>query len=103
MAGYRYDKESTPPDAQKVTYVAITRFDHVFEVEPSLMVEHVTQQNFPNWDTLRIVSSRHDHLEWMHKHWAHLVISGEELLREIDEESTTSQTTAELHQEGQHL
>jgi len=101
MAGYRYDEQSTPPDAKQVTDVAITRFDHVYEVEPSLMSENVTQQKFPNWDMMRIVNSRHDHLDWMHKHWAHRVISGEELLRELDEESTTSPSSpANHHPEG---
>jgi hypothetical protein len=67
--------------------VAISRFEHVYEVEPSLMTEHVTQQTFPNWDTLRIVASRHDHLDWMHKHWVHQVISGEQLLKELGAKS----------------
>jgi hypothetical protein len=84
---YRYDEQSTPPEAQQVTDVAITRYENVFEVDPSLMVEHVNQQTFPNWETLRIVHSRHDHLQWMHDHWAHNVISGEEILRSLEEEA----------------
>jgi hypothetical protein len=44
------------------------------------MKEHVRQHEFPNWDTQRIAASRHDHLEWMHRHWATVVVSGEELL-----------------------
>jgi len=44
------------------------------------MQEWVTQQEFPNWDSLRIMNSRHDHLEWMHEHFAHKVIHGSELL-----------------------
>jgi hypothetical protein len=83
---YRYEEQSTPPDAQQVTEVAITRYENVFEVDPSLMVEHVNQQTFPNWETLRIVHSRHDHLQWMHDHWAARVVSGEEILRSLDEE-----------------
>ena len=83
---YRYEEESTPPPATRVTDVAITRHDDVFEVDPGLMVQHVNQQTFPNWDTLRIVESRHDHLQWMHDHWAARVISGEEVLRALDEE-----------------
>jgi hypothetical protein len=83
---YRYEEQSTPPDAQQVTDVAITRYENVFEVDPSLMVEHVNQQTFPNWETLRIVHSRHDHLQWMHDHWAARVVSGEEILRALDEE-----------------
>lgn len=86
MASYRFDDEHTPPPATQVTDVAVTRFEHVFEVEPSLMVEHVTQQTFPNWDTLRIVNSRHDHLEWMHRHWADQLISGTEILEQLASE-----------------
>jgi hypothetical protein len=84
---YRYEEQSTPPEAQQVTDVAITRYENVFEVDPSLMVEHVNQQTFPNWETLRIVHSRHDHLQWMHDHWAARVVSGEEILRSLDEEA----------------
>lgn len=88
---YRYHDNATPPEATQVTDVAISRFEDVYEVDPKLMVEHVTQQTFPNWDTLRIVHSRHDHLQWMHDHWAHTVVSGEEILRELeDEESPTA-------------
>jgi hypothetical protein len=81
---YRYDEQYTPPEAEQVTDVAITRFEHVYEVDPKLMVQHVNQQTFPNWDTLRIVASRHDHLQWMHDHWATKVLSGEEILAELD-------------------
>jgi len=83
---YRYDEQATPPEAEQVTDVAISRYEDVYEVDPGLMVEHVNQQTFPNWDTLRIIDSRHDHLQWMHDHWAHTVISGEEVLRSLDEE-----------------
>jgi len=83
---YRYEEQATPPEATQATDVAITRYEHVYEVDPGLMVEHVNQQTFPNWDTLRIIDSRHDHLQWMHDHWAHTVISGEEVLRSLDEE-----------------
>jgi hypothetical protein len=82
---YNHQQEMTPPPAQQVTEVAITRFEHVYEVDPRLMTDHVTQQTFPNWDTLRLVRSRADHLAWMHRHFAHKVISGEELLRDLDE------------------
>jgi hypothetical protein len=84
---YRYEEQYTPPEATQVTDVAITRYEDVYEVDPGLMAEHVNQQTFPNWDTLRIVRSRHDHLQWMHDHWAHTVISGEEVLRSLDEEA----------------
>jgi hypothetical protein len=85
VKGYRYADEHEPPQAKQVTETTITRFEHVYEVDPDLMTEHVTQQTFPNWDTLRIVHSRHDHLDWMHRHWAGNVISGEQILRELDE------------------
>ena len=82
---YRYEENCTPPPAEQVTDVAITRYQDVFEVDPGLMVQHVNQQTFPNWDTLRIVHSRHAHLQWMHDHWAARVISGEEILSTLDE------------------
>lgn len=81
---YRHNEEMTPPPAVQASDVAITRFEHVFEVDPALMTEHVLQQVFPNWDTLRLVRSRADHLAWMHAHFAHTVISGEELLDDLD-------------------
>jgi hypothetical protein len=68
--------------------VAVERFEHIFEVDPRLMTVHVAQQLFPNWDTLRIAASRLDHLEWMHRHWADSVLSGQELLDEIEREAT---------------
>lgn len=86
MTGFRWAEQSQPPPATRVTDVAVTRFEHVFEVEPTLMGQHVTQQEFPNWDTLRIVHSRLDHLDWMHQHFAGKVISGEELIEQLDEE-----------------
>lgn len=80
MRVFRHGEERTPPPATQVTDVAITRFEHIYEVDPKLMADHVRQQAFPNWDTQRIAGSRHDHLDWMHRHWAGVVISGEELL-----------------------
>ena len=64
----------------------VMRFDHVYEVDPSLMTEHTPQQDIPAWDTLRIVESRWEHLAWMHDHFADSVVSGEELLKEIEAE-----------------
>jgi RPA family protein len=84
--GYRYSEQSNPPEATRVTDVAITRFEHVFEVDPRLMQRWVLQQTFPNWDTLRIMNARHDHLDWMHKHFAEKTLSGSELLAEVDAE-----------------
>jgi hypothetical protein len=92
MTGYRYHEQSEPPEATPVTDVAITRFEHVYEVDPRLMVEHVTQQTFPNWDTLRIVHSRHDHLQWMHDHWAYGVISGAEVLAQLEAEDGSAES-----------
>jgi hypothetical protein len=82
MSPFRRADEEEPPPAQRMSDVAIMRFEHIFEVDPRLMTEHVEQQDFPNWDTQRIAASRTDHLEWMHRHWATVVISGEELLDE---------------------
>jgi hypothetical protein len=50
------------------------------------MTVHTPQQDVPVWDTQRIVASRWEHLAWMHAHWADAVVSGEELLRELEEE-----------------
>ena len=86
--GYRYGEQHTPPEARQVTDVAIERFEHIFEVDPKLMSVNVAQQLFPNWDTLRIAAGRTDHLEWMHRHWAERVLSGQELLDEIEREGT---------------
>ena len=85
MFGFRLAAEK-PPEAHRVTDVVVSRFDHVFEVDPALMTEHVHQQNIPNWDFQRIVASRWEHLAWMHNHFADTVLSGEELLGEIEAE-----------------
>jgi len=85
MLGFRLSAQK-PPDAHRVTDVAIRRFEHVFEVDPALMSEHVHQQEIPNWDFRRIVDSRWEHLAWMHDHFADSVLSGEELLAEIEAE-----------------
>jgi len=79
---FRRGEQQDLPPAQRMSDVAIMRFEHIFEVDPRLMEQHVRQQEFPNWDTQRIAASRHDHLEWMHRHWATVVVSGEELLDE---------------------
>jgi len=82
VSPFRRADETTPPPPRQMSDVAIMRFEHIFEVDPKLMTEHVRQQAFPNWDTQRIAASRHDHLDWMHRHWATVVVSGEELLDE---------------------
>lgn len=53
--------------ARRVSEVAQTTLEQVFEVDSRLMQVHVLQQVFPTWDTLRIMRSRHDHLDWMHR------------------------------------
>ncbi len=83
-AEFRYLEQYTPPAATPVSDVAITTFEHVYEVDARLMQEHVLQQTFPNWDTLRIMRSRHDHLQWMHRHFADTVITGSALLAEVE-------------------
>ena len=75
-----------PPEARRVTDVVVMRFDDVYEVDPALMTEHVQQQEIPAWDTERIVDSRWEHLAWMHDHFADSVVSGEELITELDAE-----------------
>ncbi len=85
MFGFKLSAQK-PPEAQRVTDVVVSRFDHVFEVDPALMTEHVRQQDIPNWDFKRIVDSRWEHLDWMHDHFADTVLSGEELLKEIEAE-----------------
>jgi hypothetical protein len=46
----------------------------------------VLQQQFPNWDSLRIMNSRGDHLAWMHRHFAEKVVTGSDLLAEVEAE-----------------
>jgi hypothetical protein len=85
MLGFRLSAQR-PPEAERVTDVVVSRFEHVYEVDPALMQENVKQQDIPNWDFDRIVDSRWEHLAWMHNHFADSVLSGEELLAEIDQE-----------------
>ena len=84
--GFRYDEQYTPPHPERVSDVALTTHPHLFEVDPRLMERWVLQQEFPNWDSLRIMSSRGDHLEWMHRHFASKVMAGSELLAELEAE-----------------
>ena len=88
-APYRFAKQHTPPEAVPVSTVARTTFEHVYEVDPRLMQVHVLQQVFPNWDTLRIMRSRHDHLDWMHRHFAEKLVTGSEILVEVERETAT--------------
>jgi hypothetical protein len=57
-----------------VTDGVVMRFDHVYEVDPERM-QRFRQQDLPAWDTLRIVDSRWEHLNWMHRHFADDVLS----------------------------
>jgi hypothetical protein len=87
-APYRRAEQFTPPVPVPASEVAQTTFEHVYEVDPRLMQRHVLQQVFPNWDTLRIMRSRHDHLAWMHAHFAEKVVTGSSILAELDEQPT---------------
>ena len=89
-APFRFAEQFTPPPAARVSEVAQTTFEHVYEVDPRLMQRHVLQQVFPNWDTLRIMNSRQDHLQWMHQHFAGTVVTGSELLSEIEAEGAVA-------------
>jgi hypothetical protein len=90
--GFRHAEQHTPPEPERVSDVAITTHEHLFEVDPRLMERWVLQQEFPNWDSLRIMNSRGDHLEWVHRHFATRVVSGSELLAEINDETRTAGT-----------
>ena len=79
MIGFRLAAQR-PPEPTRVTDTVVTRYEHVYEVDPALMSEHIQQQEFPVWETERIVASRWEHLDWMHAHWADSVISAEDLM-----------------------
>ena len=84
--GYRRGEQHDPPAPSPVSDVAVTTFEHVYEVDARLMERWVLQQQFPNWDSLRIMNSRQDHLAWMHRHFADKVVTGSELLAEVEQE-----------------
>jgi len=86
VLGFRLSAQK-PPEAKQIGDGVVMRFEHIFEVDPALMTEHTPQQEIPAWDTLRIVASRWEYLAWMHDHFADSVLSGEELLKEIEGES----------------
>ena len=65
--------EQRPPEPRRVTDEVVMRLDHVYEVDPELML-HYRQQENPVWDTERIVDSRWEHLAWMHDHFADSVL-----------------------------
>ena len=54
MDGYTRDAQA-PPEPTRVTDLVVMRHEHVFEVDPALMTEHVRQQDVPTWDTHRMV------------------------------------------------
>ena len=70
--------DQEPPAARQINDSVVMRFDHVYEVDPSLM-ELTEQQHLPAWDTRRIVEGRLDHLTWMHDHFAdEVLLAGKE-------------------------
>jgi len=84
MFGFRL-KGQRPPDPHSVKEGVVMRFDHVYEIDPERM-QVFKQQDMPAWDTMRIVSNRWEHLNWMHSHFAESVVSGEELEKELEKE-----------------
>lgn len=86
MSPFRPGDERVPPEPRRVSDVAITRFDHIYEVDPALMTEHVRQHPMPNWDTLRLADARGDHLAWMHRLFADRVVSAQALLDALTDE-----------------
>lgn len=88
---YRHPEQRPPAAFRPVSDQAGHRLDdHLFEVDPRLMTDHVRQQYMPVWDTVRIAHARVEHLEWMHRHWAALTISGAELLAELDGDASSA-------------
>lgn len=81
MIGFRLSAER-PPEARAVAGDAVMRLEHLYEVDPSKMTDHVRQQDMPVWDSRRIANSRSEHLDWMHDHFADTVISGADLLED---------------------
>lgn len=75
-------KAQAPPEAEPVTDGVVQRFDHLYEIDPERM-RIFPQQEFPVWDTKRIVAARWDHLAWMHDHFADSVIDGDGIWAEL--------------------
>lgn len=84
MLGFRI-KLQRPPKARSIKEGVVKRFEHVYEVDPEKMTIF-QQQEMPVWDTLRIVSNRHEYLKWMHEHFAKIILSAEELEKELIKE-----------------
>ncbi len=76
-------KAQKPPEAVVVAPGVVQRFEHVYEVDPTLM-ELFPQQDMPAWDTARIVAARWDHLAWMHDHFADSVVDGDDIWAELE-------------------
>lgn len=87
---FRPADEASPPPPRRVTDVAVTTHEHLYEIDPRLMQRWVLQQQFPNWDSLRIMHARAEHLAWMHRHFADTVVTGSALLAEIEDEPNPS-------------
>lgn len=66
--------EQRRPEARRVSEVVVTRFPHVYEVDPSIMGRHFAQQDMPPWDTFRIVAARRAHLRDIQSQWAQTVL-----------------------------
>lgn len=78
---YRFGRwvpgEQVPPEPERVTDQVVTRFEHVFEVDPGRMTRFA-QQSMPTWDTKRIVAARWDHLDAVHREFAdEVLLAGE--------------------------
>jgi hypothetical protein len=84
MIGFKLSAQR-PPEAKRVNDEVVSRWEHLYEVDPGMMTEHIEQHDFPAWETKRIVASRWEHLAWMHDHWADGMVSGEELMEELNE------------------
>lgn len=82
--------DQKPPEPRRINDDVVMRFDHVYEVDPAKMGQHVEQQKMPAWETTqRIVAGRWDHLDWMHDHFADSVLlAGEESETETPEGAT---------------
>ena len=78
MRLFIYKQEYVRPDATRVSDGVVVRLKH-YEVDPELRGQQFAQQNMPVWDTLRIVESRNEHLNWMHEHFAdETLVAGQE-------------------------
>lgn len=69
MSGYRLSEQGAS-ERRPIADGVVMRIDGVYEVDPDLMEVHVSQQSMPVWETKRIIASRTDHLNWMHRHFA---------------------------------